>query len=395
MTEITVALLLARGGSKGLPGKNLCKISGRSLVARSVIAAREARSVSAVYVSTDDAAIAREAKRFGAIVIERPAEIAGDSASSESGWLHALDIIKADLPDVSRLVLLQCTSPFTTGADIEGCLAAMDEKSAACSLSVIEDHSFLWRLSDQKLGVGINHDETQQRKRRQELSPAFRESGAIYCVRVPDFERVGRRFCGPVALYSVDHPPVEIDSLADLAFCNTISAEREKSVGLAREDIARIRALVMDFDGVHTDDRVIVDENGVESVRVSRRDGLGLELLRKSGRFRLLILSKEKNPVVARRAEKLKIECLQACDDKVTALDLWLADHGLTWDDVMFVGNDRNDLPAIGKAGFSACPRDAHTSVRNHVDWILPSDGGHGAVRAVVDRLLADHGDSQ
>ncbi|PMR73047.1 acylneuraminate cytidylyltransferase [Billgrantia endophytica] len=388
MTEATVAILLARGGSKGVPGKNLRKIGGRSLVARSVLAARAATSVSVVYVSTDDVAIACEAERFGARVINRPAELSGDTVSSESGWLHALDVIKGEFPDIARLVFLQCTSPFTTGADIDGCLASMEEKGAACALSVIKDHSFLWGFSSEGLGIGINHDETRQRKRRQDLPPAFKESGAVYCVRAADFERLGQRFCGPVALYNVDHPPVEIDSLADLALCNAIATERGETGGLTEDDIGKIRTVVMDFDGVHTDDMAIVDQNGIESVRVSRRDGLGIELLRKLGRFKLLILSKEKNPVVTRRSEKLGVECLQARDDKVAALGEWLEAQGLDWETVLFIGNDRNDLAAIQKAGFSACPLDAHACVFDQVDWIIPYGGGQGAVRAVADRLL-------
>ena len=316
-----VAVLLARGGSKGIPGKNMRRVGGLSLVARSVVAARRARTVAAVYVSTDDAAIAAEARAHGAFVIDRPPAISGDTASSESGWLHALGYVREKYPDVSRLVFLQCTSPFTSAADIDGCLAVMETRGAACSLSVIEDHSFLWRERPDGFAEGATHDETGQRARRQDLPPTWRESGAIYCVRVADFERVGRRFCGPVALYPVTHPPVEIDTPADLDLCDMIARSGASATANPGRDFTKIAALVMDFDGVHTDDTASVDSSGGESVRVSRRDGLGLERLRKSGRCRLLILSKERNPVVSRRAEKLGIECLQACEDKVTALE--------------------------------------------------------------------------
>lgn len=386
-----MAILLARGGSKGIPGKNLKSVGGLSLVARSVIAARRAQSVTGIYVSTDDAAIAAEARKFGARVIERPAALSDDGASSESGWLHALEVIRIDHPAVSRLVLLQCTSPFTTGADIDGCLAAMEAQDAACALSVVEDHSFLWRLDDEGFGRGINHDETRQRARRQDLPPTYRESGAIYCVRTADFERVGRRFCGPAALYPVNHPPVEIDTPADLELCDLIAQRNGGSGEDLDRRLGKVRALVMDFDGVHTDDTVLVNSDGIESVRVSRRDGLGIERLRKSGRCRLLILSKERNPVVARRAEKLGVECLQACDDKVEALEAWLAQAGLTWDDVLYVGNDVNDAGAIAQAGLGACPCDAHSSILLQVDWVIPVRGGKGAIREICDRLLALH----
>lgn len=219
----TVSILLARGGSKGVPGKNLKTVDGLSLVARSVLAARQAKSVAAAYVSTDDQEIAAEARRNGARVIDRPAELAGDTASSESGWLHALGAIRADHPDVSRLVLLQCTSPFTTGAEIDGCLDAMESAGAACAVSVIRDHPFLWTTTASGFGKGVNFDETQPRARRQDLPPTFRESGAIYCVRVEDFERVKQRFCGTVALYPVDHPPIDIDNAQDLERCDLLA----------------------------------------------------------------------------------------------------------------------------------------------------------------------------
>jgi N-acylneuraminate cytidylyltransferase len=388
-----VAILLARGGSKGIPGKNLKQVGGLSLVARSVLAARAARSVEAVYVSTDDAAIAQEAARFGARIIHRPADLADDAATSESGWLHALRIIREQMPDVSRLVLLQCTSPFTTGADIDGCLRVMAEQDAACALSVVEDHSFLWTFDADGRGVGINHDETKQRQRRQDLPPAFRESGAVYCVRVEDFERVGRRFCGPVALFPVDHPPVEIDSVADLQLCDLIARQAGRGFGDGEALVGKLRkvkAVVMDFDGVHTNDTVIVDQNGVESVIVSRRDGMGIERLRRSQRYRLLILSKERNPVVARRAEKLQVECLHGIENKVDALRTWLADAGLDWSEMLYVGNDINDAGPLERAGVAACPSDAHPDVLPLADWIVPQAGGQGVLRAIADRLLAD-----
>jgi YrbI family 3-deoxy-D-manno-octulosonate 8-phosphate phosphatase len=390
--QSAIAVLLARGGSKGIPGKNLRRVGGLSLVARSVLAARDAKRVVAVYVSTDDEAIGAEARRFGARAIARPAEISGDTATSESGWIHALGVIRNDFPGVEQLALLQCTSPFTTGAEIDACLAALDEKGAACALSVLQDHSFLWRSAPDEFGRGINHDHTRQRLRRQDLEPSYRESGAIYAVRVHDFERTGQRFCGPIALVPINHPPVEVDSEADLTICDLYARAQGSDDPALHTKLRQVRALVMDFDGVHTDDRVHVDQNGIESVTVSRRDGLGLELLRRAGRWKLLILSKERNPVVLRRAEKVKVECLQATDDKVTALAAWLHEHGLCWDEVLFVGNDLNDVSALARAGFSACPRDANQSVLSAVDWVIPETGGSGVIRHIADALLSANG---
>lgn len=386
---ITAAIILARGGSKGVPRKNLRRIGGISLVGRSVRAASRAELVDAVYVSTDDDEIAAEARLMGGMAIMRPADLSGDGASSESGWLHALETIRQEGASPERLVFLQCTSPFTTGDDIDGCIQAMIEAKASCALSVRPDHSFLWGKDEAGFAVGVNHDETAQRKRRQDLPPQYCETGAVYVVDAGDFAATGNRFCGPVALHVTDHPPVEIDSLEDLALCERL-AERHGLLPVTGEKLARIRAIVMDFDGVHTDDLVLTDQTGVEIVRTSRRDGLGLGALRKSGQFRMLILSKERNPVVARRAEKLQIEVRHGIDDKVAELEEWLAAAGLSWEETLFVGNDVNDIPALERAYISACPSDAYPDVLAMVDWVLPSPGGRGALRHLADTLLAE-----
>lgn len=384
----TACIILARGGSKGVPGKNLRKVGGVSLIARSVRAARAAGQVGAVYVSTDDAAIAHEAQTHGARIIDRPAELSGDTASSEAGWLHAIPLIRQDLPELKTLVFLQCTSPFTTGEDIDGCLAEMHARKADCALSVTEDHSFLWTRGDDGFGAGMNHNEREQRKRRQDLPPQYCENGAIYCADVVAFERTGQRFCGQVALYPVSHPPVEIDSLDDLALCTQIAQSRDTG-GVSPDQIARIRAIIMDFDGVHTDNLVLTDQNGLESVRTSRGDGMGLSFLRDSGRYQLMILSKERNPVVMARARKLQIEVHQAVDDKVAAIALWLKERDLDWGDLLYVGNDVNDRDAMIHAGLSACPSDSHPEILAISDWILPQPGGKGALRAMADALTA------
>lgn len=387
---VTTCVILARGGSKGVLGKNLLRVGGLSLIARSVRAANAAPSVAAVYVSTDDPEIAMEAAEYGARIIERPADISNDTASSEAGWLHAIPKMRYDFPALKRLVFLQCTSPFTTSEDIEACLTVMVSEGANCALSVIEDHTFLWQRDTHGFGKGINHVETEQRQRRQDLPPSFRESGAIYCVELVAFEETGQRFCGQVALSPVDHPPIEIDTERDFAICSHI-AQLGQCSDLPANRLAAVRAVVMDFDGVHTDNLVLTDQNGIESVLTSRGDGMGIEMLRTSGRYQLMILSKERNAVVVKRANKLQLEVSHAVDNKVAVLDNWLSKRGLDWGQLLYVGNDVNDRAAMERAGLSACPSDAHSSILRLADWILPKPGGKGALRAMADTLLA-HG---
>ncbi len=227
-SDITcVAIIPARGGSKGVPRKNILEVGGVSLIARSIHAAQAAQRVDAVYVSTDDAEIAQAARDAGAGVIERPAEISGDVASSEAALLHGLDVLAEAGIRPERLVFLQCTSPFTEGEDIDNCVAALDDPAVAAALSVKDDHGFYWSIQD-GFAVGINHDAAQPRKRRQELPPQYRETGAVYAMRVDAFRAVGRRFCGPVIAVPSEAPFVEIDTLEDFELCNAIAAQRDR-----------------------------------------------------------------------------------------------------------------------------------------------------------------------
>lgn len=148
-----------------------------------------------------------------------------------------------------------------------------------------------------------------------------------------------------------------------------------------------VEALVLDFDGVLTDNRVVVRDDGHESVLANRGDGMGLGLLAKAG-VKLFILSKERNPVVARRAEKLKIECQHAVDDKPAVLKKWLADNDVRIENTIFVGNDVNDVGCMELVGCGACPSDSHPSAAAVADIVLDLPGGHGAVRELCDLIL-------
>src|SRR5262245_48313888 len=145
--------------------------------------------------------------------------------------------------------------------------------------------------------------------------------------------------------------------------------------------------LVLDFDGVLTDNYVSVDENGVESVRCSKEDSLGLSLLRKRG-FPVVILSTEASPVVQKRAAKLKLPWVSGVADKTEAFHRLLDERGVPAADVVFVGNDVNDLGCLRAAGCGLVVADAHPRARAEADGVLSRPGGHGAVREVCEAIL-------
>ena len=150
--------------------------------------------------------------------------------------------------------------------------------------------------------------------------------------------------------------------------------------------LERVRLAVFDFDGVFTDNRVWVNERGEEMLAFSRSDGLGLRRLGKVG-VRALIVSLEKNPVVAARAAKLEVECLTGVDDKLSALRDRAERDRLSLADVAYVGNDVNDAECLGAVGLPVVPADAWPEVKGLARWVLERPGGHGCVREFCDRV--------
>jgi YrbI family 3-deoxy-D-manno-octulosonate 8-phosphate phosphatase len=379
----------ARGGSKGIPLKNLKPVAGRSLVARGVEAALYAPSVTDVVVSSDHPDIRTEALGHGAQAIDRPAELAGDTATSESAVLHAMDWYATTFgtdPDV--VVLLQCTSPFIDPQDLDAAVRTVLDGEADVCFSVAENHNFLW-TTDPEGGVRAVGHSADFRPRRQDREPQFRETGAFYAMRADGFRARGHRFFGRLKLHVVpEEHATEIDTLEDLELVIALAARRSNGDEHAEHERIDVDALVTDFDGVHTDDHALVGEDGREYVSVSRGDGMGVARLRRTG-LRQLILSTETNSVVGARGRKLGVEVIQAVENKAVRLAEWIAEHGLDPRRVAYVGNDVNDLGAMAAVGWPIAVADARPEVRRAARLVLANRGGHGAVREVCERILA------
>lgn len=385
-TDVCV-VIPARGGSKGIQKKNLQLLGGHSLVARSIMQAREAMLVTEVVVSTDDEEIAAEARRYGARVVERPVEISGDTASSESALLHAVDTLQQSTGRAPAVtVLMQCTAPFTTAADIDGTVAPVVEGKAESAFAACLFHHFLWKRDGAGLAKGVNHD-GGPRKRRQDLEPQYLEAGSVYAMRTETLRAEGSRFCGRTAIYEVpaDHC-FEIDTPVELergrAMARTLG-ETEADAALPTE----VDGIVFDFDGVFTDNAVYVDQEGKESVRCSRGDGMGVELLHRSG-VAMVVLSKERNPVVTARCQKLKLPLEQGVDEKLPALKRWIEANKFDPRKVVYVGNDINDLECMAYVGCAVGPADAHPGIVEKLHLRLQATGGNGAVRELADLIL-------
>lgn len=161
--------------------------------------------------------------------------------------------------------------------------------------------------------------------------------------------------------------------------------------------VADIHTIAFDFDGVFTDNKVWFDQDGRESVRCDRADGLAFDMLRA---FRVekklyadfFILSKEINPVVLARAQKLKLDCYHGIGDKLSFMQAYLTkrfpSNPKPFSGVIYLGNDLNDLALMKQSGYSVAPGDAHPKIRQTADLVLEQRGGEGFVRAFVERLL-------
>lgn len=381
-----LAIIPARGGSKGVPRKNVRLVCGQPLIAWTIQAAKAARSVERVVVSTDDGEIAAVASQFGADVVRRPAEISGDTASSELALLHAVETIESQQGTVPPLLaFLQCTSPLTLADDVDGTVRALIEGNADSALTVAPFFHFIWR-SDEGNTIGVNHDK-RIRPMRQARKAEFLETGAVYVMKTDGFRAARHRFFGRTVTHVVpSERSLEIDQEHDLLIAETFLRTR---LECRRQSLLprNTQAVIFDFDGVFTDNGVWVDQDGREGVVCRRDDGMGIQRLKRLG-IPMLVLSTECNPVVSARARKLGIECVQGCGDKRAALAQWLDRHNIPAEDVVYLGNDINDLGCLTWVGCPVVVADAYPEAKRAARIVLHNPGGRGAVRELCDLII-------
>ncbi|WP_418286682.1 cytidylyltransferase domain-containing protein [Halorubrum sp. DTA46] len=222
-----VAVIPARGGSKGIPRKNVVPFLGAPLIAHTIDQSLRSERIDRTYVSTDDEEIASVAGDAGATVIDRPDDLAGDRSPTEDALLHALGVIRADGIDPDVVVLLQCTSPLRREGDIDSVVRLITDGEYDSALSCRRDHGFYWRTDSDADGGAepINYDPSE-RAMRQELDPRYRENGSIYAVETSVLEREECRVGGDVGLHVMPKPlSLEIDTPEDLTLVEAIGRE--------------------------------------------------------------------------------------------------------------------------------------------------------------------------
>lgn len=404
MTEI-LALIPARGGSKGIPRKNIRDFAGYPLVAWSITAGLKSELVTRVIVSTDDEEIAAVAREFGAETpFLRPAKFAQDDTTDLPVFEHALAWLKQNegyLPDV--VVQLRPTSPIRPHGLVDDAIRILlAHDDADCVRGVVsagQNPHKMWRLLEgenapMKNLLDVEGLAEPYNAPRQSLPPVYWQTGHIDAIRTGSI--LDKNSLTGDVIYPLVIDPrytVDIDNLQDWAYYEHLVMTGRLdyiSPGSQRRPMPeKIELLVLDFDGVISDNLVWTDQDGREMVTASRSDSLLIKPLREAG-VETMILSSETNPVVEARAKKMGLEAVQGLglQAKGQALMRLLEQKNVDAAHVVYLGNDVNDLPCFELVGWSVAVADAYPEVLRAADFILSKPGGGGAVRELCDLIL-------
>lgn len=226
---LTIAIIPARGGSKGVPGKNLRHIKGSPLIAHTIRAARRTELIDKVVVSSDDDEILAVSRANGAIAIKRPEELATDEAPTELALEHTVKTLEEQGDKIRLILLLQCTSPLRSEMDIEDALSQMESTNADSLLSVCSTNSFFWKKDD-LTGATIAQYDYKNRPKQLDLTSeemVYRENGAIYITKRDILMNQHNRLGGKITLYVMpEHLSMEIDSEYDFWLAEELMTKR-------------------------------------------------------------------------------------------------------------------------------------------------------------------------
>ena len=396
-----LALIPARGGSKSIPHKNVRLLAGFPLIAYSIAAARQSKLVSRIIVSTDDDEIASIARGFGAETpFLRPPEFAQDNSLDLPVFIHALNWLQEHehyQPEI--LVQLRPTSPLRPPDCVDQAIQILQDYPDSDSVRGVipsgQNPFKMWRLTDQGRMtplLSLSGLAEPFNAPRQALPQTYWQTGHIDAIRLSTI--LQKNSLSGDVIYPLHIDPryaVDIDTLRDWKRAEWLIKQGDFRIvqpnQFRRQLPRQIDLFVLDFDGVMTDDRVWVDQEGHESVAANRRDGHGIAMLRKAG-IPMVVLSTETNPIVAARCRKLELPAIQGVGDKGDVLGSLINERKLDPQHVVYLGNDVNDLPCFPLVGYAVTVADAHPDVIAQADLVLTCKGGHGAVRELCEMII-------
>jgi YrbI family 3-deoxy-D-manno-octulosonate 8-phosphate phosphatase len=362
--------------------------------------------VTRVLVTTDDEEIAEVARQYGAETpFLRPAELAGDLTPDLPVFQHAVEWLAAQEnyhPEI--VVQLRPTAPVRPVDIVDRTihlLLAHPEADSVRGVTPAHENPFkMWLLDGEENPMNplipVTGMEESFNAPRQALPFAYWHTPMIDAMRPSTLLKLNS-MSGKIILPVIHEPgyATDLDSPDDwtraewLAIHGGLNMVRPGKI--FRNMPKKIEMLVLDFDGVLTDNRVWVDQDGREMVAANRSDSFGISLLRQAG-VKTMVISKETNPVVAARCRKMNIPCIQGEDDKASTLKKSLSEHNIDLSSVVYCGNDINDLPCFPLVGWAVAVADSLPEVLRQADFVLSRSGGHAAVRELCDLILEKKG---
>jgi YrbI family 3-deoxy-D-manno-octulosonate 8-phosphate phosphatase len=376
--------ILSATGSPAPSRADVWLFLSKPLLAHAVDQATEAPSVGRIIVWTDDAEQATLAEAYGVEVVVRP-DLPGETAAAAAARQVLQGPLAVENCAPELVVFVDSRFLLRRDGEIERAIEAFQHQQVDSLFSAYALKSPTWRRSRGELSAlstgGRPQDDTQA------AAHDLVENRAIYVFKPWVLREYGGFLGGRIGVHEMDRlDALEVTEIVEFRQFSGLESPRRGP--LLPPDLANLRLLVLDFDGVMTDNRVLVSEDGSEAVLCHRGDGWGLARLKEQG-VEIAVLSTEVNGVVAARCRKLGLTFVQACDDKLSTLRRWIRERGLVPEQVAYVGNDVNDLDCLRVVGVPIAVADAVPQVREAARFLTSQRGGYGAVREVADWLIA------
>lgn len=377
-----IAFIPARGGSKSIPGKNIKDFCGKPLIYWNLFALEKSELVDEIIVATDSKQIFKIVKEFNFSKVKlynRSAENAQDHSTSEAIMLEYINYAK--LASSDTFMLVQATSPFTRTEDFNNGLRLMSKHDTVFACAKIK--RFIWS----KEGIPLNYDHNN-RPRRQDFEGTFMENGAFCISSVSNIIYHNNRISGNIGICEMaEYTFVEIDEVEDWIMAEQLFIKNHSSD--YKFNFNKIKLLLSDVDGVLTDAGMYYTENGDEFKKFCTYDGMGFQLLQKTG-IKVGILTTEDRSLNRRRAKKLGLDFdFHGAKDKLQIVKDLCIKENISLDEVAYIGDDVNCFSILSHVGIAACPNNAVDKIKAIPNIIqLNKKGGDGVVREFVELLL-------
>lgn len=376
-----IAFIPARGGSRSIAEKNIKFFCGKPLIFWNLQELQNSNADNIV-VATDSEKIKNIVNSFNfskVSVYDRSNENSKDVSSTESVMLEYINSI--NLSDTDTFMLVQATSPFTQKNHFNEGLELFEKHDSV--LSCCESKRFFWRD-----GKSLNYD-IYKRPRRQDFEGTLIENGAFYISSVEAIKKTKNRISGDIATYKMpEFTYTEIDDPEDWIVAESLMKKfilKDKT-----PDFTKIKIFLSDVDGVLTDAGMYYTENGDEFKKFCTYDGMGFQLLQKTG-VKVGILTTEDRELNRRRAKKLGLDFdFHGAKDKLQIVKALCEKENVSLDEIAYIGDDVNCFELLSNAGLSACPMNAVSKIKSIPNIIqLKRNGGDGVVREFVELILS------